>query len=74
MKRVEDFAYNMLVNVFNAKNTAPLAIDLILDTGSYRAKPKAKRIEDPQKWTPELIRQHGAQISSHKGPAGDFED
>ena len=74
IKRVEDFVYNMLVNVFNAKNTAPLAIDLILDTGSYRAKPKAKRIEDPQKWTPELIRQHGAQISSHKGPAGDFED
>ena len=74
IKRVEDFVYNMLVDVFNAKNTAPLAIDLILDTGSYRAKPKAKRIEDPQKWTPELIRQHGAQISSHKGPAGDFED
>ena len=74
IKRVEDFVYNMLVNVFNAKNTAPLAIDLILDTGSYRAKPKAKRIEDPQKWTPELIRQHGAQISSHKGPAGNFED
>ncbi|MEJ2102409.1 MAG: class II fructose-bisphosphate aldolase [Desulfobacterales bacterium] len=74
IKRVEDFAYNMLVNVFNAKNTAPLAIELILDTGSYRAKPKAKRIEDPKKWTPELIRQRGAQISSHKGPAGDFED
>ena len=74
IKRVEDFAYNMLVNVFNARNTAPLAIELILDTGSYRAKPKAKRIEDPKKWTPELIRQRAAQISSKKDPAGNFDD
>ena len=74
IKRVEDFVYNMLVNVFNAKNTAPLAIELILDTGSYRAKPKAKRIEDPKKWTPELIRQRATQISSKKGASGDFDD
>jgi len=74
IKRVEDFAYNMLVNVFNAENTAPLAIELILDTGSYRVAPKAQRIEDPKKWTPELIKQRGAQISSKKGPAGNFED
>ena len=74
IKRVEDFAYNMLVNVFNAKNTAPLAIELILDTGSHRAKPKAKRIESPKNWTPELIRQRATQISSKKGPAGNFDD
>ncbi len=74
IKRVEDFAYNMLVNVFNAKNTAPLAIELILDTGSYRVKPKAKRIEDPKKWTPELIRKGAAQISSKKGSSGNFDD
>ena len=74
IKRVEDFAYNLLVNVFNAKNTAPLAIELILDTGSYRAKPKAKRIESPKNWTPELIRQRATQISSKKGPTGNFDD
>ena len=74
IKRVEDFAYNMLVNVLNAKNTAPLAIELILDTGSYRAKPKAKRIEDPKKWRPERIRQGAARISSKKGASGDFDD
>ena len=74
IKRVEDFIYNMLVNVFNARNTASLAIERILDTGSYRAKPKAKRIEDPQNWTPGLIRQRGVQIGSKKGPAGDFDD
>jgi fructose-bisphosphate aldolase class II len=74
MKRVEDFAYNMLVNVLNAENTAPLAIELILDNGSHKAEPKARRIEDPKKWTPELIKQRGAQINSKKGPTGDFAD
>lgn len=74
IKRVEDFAYNMMVNVFNARNTAPLAIELILDTGSYRAKAKARRIENPRKWTPEQIKQRAAQISSRKGPAGNFDD
>jgi len=74
IKRVEDFVYNMLVNVFNAENSASLAVEAILDTGSYAAGPKAKRIEDPQKWTPELIRKRAAEIGSDKGPAGDFED
>ena len=74
IKRVEDFAYNMMVNVFNAENTAPLAIEAILDTGSYAADPKAQRIEDPEKWTPEFITRHAAEISSDKGPAGDFDD
>jgi fructose-bisphosphate aldolase class II len=74
IKRVEDFAYNMFVNVFNAENTASLAIEAILDTGSYASKPKAQRIEDPEKWTPEFIQKHAAEISSDKGPAGDFDD
>lgn len=74
IKRVEDFAYNMLVNVFNAENTASLAIEAILDTASYAAGPKARRIEDPKKWTPEFITKRAAEISSDKGPAGDFDD
>ena len=74
IKRVEDFAYNMLVNVFNAENTASLAIEAILDTASYAAGSKAQRIEDPKKWTPELITKRAAEISSDKGPAGDFDD
>jgi fructose-bisphosphate aldolase class II len=74
IKRVEDFAYNMLVNVFNAENTASLAIEAILDTASYAAGPKARRIEDPKKWTPEFIKKRAAEISSDKGPAGDFDD
>ena len=74
VKRVEAFIYNMLVNVFNAEDTAPLAIADILETGSHDAGPKAKQIEDPAQWTPELIKQKAAEIDSDKGPEGDFED
>jgi len=74
IKRVEDFAYNMLINVFNAENTASLAIEAILDTASYDAGSKTQRIEDPKKWTPEFITKRAAEISSDKGPAGDFDD
>ena len=72
--RVEEFVYNMLVNVLNTKDTAPLALEAILKAGSYDAGPKAERIEDPAQWTPELIVKKGASISSDKGPAGDFDD
>ncbi len=74
IKRVEDFAYNMIVNVFNAENTASLAIEAILDCGSYDAGTKAQRIEDPEKWTPEFITKNAAEINGDKGPAGDFDD
>ena len=74
IERVEDFTFNMLINVFNAENTASLAIEAILDTGSYASSPKTQRIEDPEKWTPEFIQKHAAEISSDKGPAGDFDD
>ena len=73
-KRVEEFVYNMLVNVLNTENTAPLTMAAILEAGSYDAGPKGKRIEDPTQWTPELIIKRGASISSDKGPEGDFDD
>lgn len=50
-RRVEDFVYNILVNVFNAKDTAPLAIDALLTAGSYDLGPKTNRQEDPSDWT-----------------------
>jgi len=73
-KRVEEFVYNMLVNVLNTENTAPLTVAAILEAGSYDAGPKGERIEDPTQWTPELIIKRGASISSDKGPEGDFDD
>ena len=72
--RVEEFVYNMLVNVFDAKDTAPLAINTILEVGTFDPGPKAHRIEDPAEWTPEKIVQRATLITSDKGPEGDFED
>jgi fructose-bisphosphate aldolase class II len=74
IKRVEEFIYNMLVNVLNAKDTASLAINAILEAGTYDPGPKASRIEDPDEWTPEKIVQRAATIVSDKGSEGDFDD
>ena len=73
-KRVEDFVYHMLVDVFNAGDTAPLGIEAILSAGSYDLGSKVDRIEDPGQWTEEKIIERGATIDSDKGPAGDFDD
>ena len=73
-KGVEQFVYELLTNVFNATDTAPLAIETILDAGSYDLGPKVGRIEDPSEWTEEKIRQRAKEISSDKGPEGDFDD
>ena len=74
INRVEEFAYNMLANVFNAKDTAPLAINAILEAGTYDPGPKASRIEDPDEWTPDKIVQRAKTLVSDKGPKGDFDD
>ncbi len=73
-KLVEEFVHNLLVNVFNAKDTAGLAIDTILEAGSYDPGPKMDRVEDPDQWTREKIIERAALISSDKGPEGDFDD
>ena len=73
-RRVEDFVYNMLVNVLNTADTAPLAVNAILSAGSYDPGPKAERIEDPAEWTSEQIIERAAMIDSDKGPVGDYDD
>ena len=73
-RRVEDFVYGLLTEVFNAKDTAPLAIDAILGAGSHDLGPKATRIEDPAEWTEERIRVAASKLDSDKGAEGDFED
>lgn len=72
--RVESFVYNMMANVLNARDTADLAIQAILETGGYDPGPKARRIEDPSEWTPEKIAQKATLIESEEGPEGDFDD
>ena len=73
-KGVEDFVYELLANVFNAGDTAPLAIDAILKAGSYDLGLKAARIEDPAEWTEAKIRELAASLNADKGSAGDFDD
>lgn len=74
VKAVDDFVYELLSNVFNAKDTAPLAVEAIVDADSYDLGPKVGRIEDPDEWTEAKIRERAAKMSSDKGPKGDFDD
>ncbi|MCK4468712.1 MAG: class II fructose-bisphosphate aldolase, partial [Desulfobacterales bacterium] len=62
VNRVEEFVYNMLVNIFNAKDSAPLAIEAILTTDSYDPGFKAGRLENPDEWTREKIIKRAAMI------------
>ncbi len=73
-RRVEDFTHEMLVNVFNCKDTAPLVVEAILAAGSHDPGPRAERIESPEDWTPEKIREKGDAIVRDRGEKGDFED
>lgn len=73
-KRVEEFVYNLLVNVFSADETADLAKTAILQAGSHDLGPKAQRIEDPADWTKEKIIARAAELDTDKGPEGDFDD
>ena len=74
VKRVEEFVYNMLVNVLNASDTAPLAIDAIIKAGSYDLGPKGTRIEDPAEWTEQKLVERAKLLNTDKGPKGDFDD
>jgi len=73
-KAVEDFAYNMMANVLNGRDTAALGIEAILKAGSYDPGPKAKRIEDPKEWTPDKIVEKAKKLQGDKGPQGNFDD
>ena len=73
-KRVEDFAYKLITEVFNSADTAPLGIAAIIKAGSHDLGPKGKRLENPAEWTKELIPKRAEGLSSDKGPAGNFED
>ena len=74
VRRVEDFAYRMMVEVFNARDTAPLGIEAILEAGSHAAPAKARRLDKPADWTPDRIQERAAALQSDKGPQGNFED
>ncbi len=74
VRRVEDFAYQMIAKVFNGEDTAPLAMEAILKADAYNPRPKARRIEKAADWTPEKIKERAAALQSNKGPQGNFDD
>jgi len=74
VRRVEAFVYHLLVDVFNARNSAPFAMDAILEANGFDPGPKARCIENPANWTPQEIARKAASIDSDKGPHGDFDD
>ncbi|MBW2063984.1 MAG: class II fructose-bisphosphate aldolase [Deltaproteobacteria bacterium] len=74
VKGVEDFVFDLLVNVFNARDSAPLAIDAVLEAGSHDLGPKGECIEDHAQWTEVMIMEKAKALVRDKGPEGDFED
>ena len=69
-ERVEDFAYKMMTEVFNAQDTAPLGVEAILAAGSYDLKPKVGRIDDPEDWTNAKIIEGAKSLDTDKGAKG----
>lgn len=73
-KNIEDFVYDLLVNVFRADGTADIAYDLLIEAGSHDLGPKMGRVTDPAEWTEEKLRARAAEIDTDKGPEGDWDD
>jgi fructose-bisphosphate aldolase class II len=73
-KRVEVFAYKMFTEVFNARDTAPLAVAEILKAGSFDLGAKGAQIEDPSHWSEAKIIERAKTLDNDKGPAGNFDD
>ncbi len=73
-RAVEEFAFRMMTEVFNAGGTAPLAIEAVLSSGTFDPGPKTDRIEDPAEWTDAKIVERAKALGGDKGAAGDFDD
>ena len=73
-KRVEEFVFHLLTDVFNAADTAPIALEILAEKGSYDLGPKAEKIESEEDWTEDKIRERAKEIQRDRGPEGDFDD
>jgi len=73
-RAVEDFACKMMSEVFNGRDTAPIAVEEILKAGSFDLGPKGSRLQNPSDWTDEKIVEKARLIVGDKGPAGKFDD
>jgi len=73
-KRVEDFVYRLLTEVFNAQDSAGFAYEAIFKAGSFDLGPKAQQMESPADWTEDKIRAKAKTLQPDKGPSGNFDD
>ena len=73
-KRVENFCYRLMTEVFNSADTAELVIEEILERGSHDAGPKVERLEDPAEWTEPKLREKARALGGDRGPSGDYDD
>jgi fructose-bisphosphate aldolase class II len=73
-KNVGNFVYSLLTDVFNATDTADILISQILESKSHMPGHKAKKIEPQTEWTREKIITKAKNITSDKGPDGNFDD
>jgi fructose-bisphosphate aldolase class II len=73
-RRVEDFAYKMMTDVLGGGDTAPLAVEAILEAGSYDLGPKVGRIDDPAEWTEAKIVERAKTLDHDAGAEGNFDD
>ncbi len=73
-KNVENFVYSLLTDVFNATDTADILISQILESKSHMPGHKAKKIEPQTEWTRVKIITKAKNITSDKGPDGNFDD
>jgi len=71
---VEHFVYELLTDVFNARDTAQYALEVIAESGSYNPGHKAVKIEKKEEWTEARIREKALSLHPEKGPQGNFDD
>jgi fructose/tagatose bisphosphate aldolase len=72
---VEAFVYDLLKNYFNAADTAPLAVEAILQAGSFDVGVKGGKLEDPAEWTRDMILKKASKLHKDEGgPKGNYDD
>jgi fructose/tagatose bisphosphate aldolase len=74
---VEGYVHHLLVDVFGAADTAPLAVAAVLEAGSYDVAALAARRESPAAWTEREIRARARDLAAagpRPGAGGDFDD
>jgi fructose/tagatose bisphosphate aldolase len=73
-KAVEEFVHHLLTEVFKAAGTGTLALEAIIEAGSYDLGPKASRTEDPAEWTREKADARATTLHKEESPEGHFDD